>query len=432
MFHFILPLAILLLTASVEVGFAEDQSKDTSQEKYSVEGLVQRALNQSELLKSSKYRTEEKRFSAQQAKAWQNPEISLSGGRKQASPQDPSEPTQSGLLYEGSISQPFFFPGKQKLRGEIGNLEADVAQVKANETELLIATDVVRLSYEYEINQRKKDLAENRQKRFELIQTYLSGHVFASPQQKAERLIVERRVHNLATEALRFRAALKAAYEKLNLYVSWEKEAVPKIDVPWVKGAREIDKSAWATLIQERNFNLLSQRLLVLSAEKENRLAKRQNIPDFSIFGSYAQEKAGDTEQFLKGGISFPIPILNQNRGGIKSTARRIEAENALLRFNEQQLQSQLGQLYGEYQVARETVTHYPEGALATLENQLRDMEREFRKGRVNLITFLELDSEVGETYERTLDAQLNLLDKLLALSFLAGDREFISRISEF
>lgn len=428
MFRFILSLAILLLMASAEMGFAQEPS----QEKHSLQSLVDRALNQSELLKASKLRTEEKRFSAKQAKAWQNPEVGLAGGQKQSSPQDPQESTKSGLIYEASISQPFFFPGKQKLRGEIGNLEADLAQVKANETELLIATDVMRLSYEYEINQRKKDLAENRQKRFELIQTYLSGHVFASPQQKAERLIVERRVHNLATEALRFRAALKAAYEKLNLLVAWEKEATPQIEVPWLKGARELEKSAWSTLIQERNFNLLSQRLLVLSAEKENRLAKRQNIPDFSLFGSYAQEKAGDTERFLKGGISFPIPILNQNRGGIKSSARKIEAENALLRFNEQQLQSQLGQLYGEYQVAREAVTHYPEGTLTTLENQLRDMEREFRKGRVNLITFLELDSEVGETYERTLDAQLNLLDKLLALSFLAGDREFISRISEF
>lgn len=424
MVRFILWLTILLLTASAGVGF--------TQEKYALETLVDRALTQSELLKSSNLRTEEKRFAAQQAKAWQNPEVGLAVGRKQSSPADPAEPTQSGLLYEGSISQPFFFPGKQKLRGEIGNLEAELAQVKASETELLVATDVVRLAYEYGINQRKKELAENRQKRFELIQSYLSSHVFASPQQKAERVIVERRVHNLATDALKFRAALKAAYEKLNLYVAWEKETTPKIDVPWMKGTGEIAKESLATLIRERNFDLLSQRLSVLSAEKENRLAKRQNLPDFALSGFYGQEKAGDTERKIGGGLTFAIPLLNQNRGGIKSTARKIEAENALLRFNEQQIQSQLGQLYAQYQVARESVTHYPEASLAILENQLREAEREFRKGRVNLITFLELDSEVGETYERTLEAQLTLLDKYLSLSFLAGERGFISRLSEF
>ena len=428
MIRSILSFSIIFLVALIHVGFTQDEVP----EKVSLASLVDRALNRSESVKAAQLQIEEKQFSAQQSRSWQNPEVSLSGGHKQASPQDHSEPAQSGLLYEASISQPFFFPGKQKLRGDIGKLEAEAAKVKYSETEIMLVYDVIKLSYDYEINRRRKALAESRLHRFEVIQSYLSGHVFASPQQKAERLIVERRFNNLTADTLKSHAALKTAYEKLNLLVGWERVITPEIAVPWLQGKAGLDPSESLKSATTRNFNLASQRLLVRSAQKENRLAKWENFPDFVLFGSYAQEKAGDTERFLKGGISFSIPLLNQHRGDIRSTARKIEAENALLRFNEQQIQSQLAQLHTEYEIAREIVQRYPEASLGTLEKHLREIEQEFRKGRVSLITFIELDSEISQTYERTLEAQVSLLDKLMAISFLAGNRDFISRLSEF
>jgi outer membrane protein TolC len=386
--------------------------------KYKLAELIEQAMRQSHWLASSQARTEEKRFAAKQAGAWQNPSVSFSVGSKEAG-------GARGSLYEATMTQPLAFPGKRRLRREIGELDAQVSEVRTKGAEITVVHDVIRLAYQYEINRRKKEIAKKRQKRFELIQSYLAGRPFPSPQQKAERNLVSTRLTNLTIDALKVEGDLAKTYENLSLYVPLEPES--EIEVPWLKGVGTLDKTEWARTAPKKNADLLAQQLRIDSSRKEKSLAKREVLPDLGISGFYRTESAGGAERAVGGGLELTVPVWNWNRSGIKSAEKRLEADERLLRFNELDLRSQLGESFAAYEVAREAVRRY--SALSGLKKQMREADEEFRKGRLALIPFLELDSAIYETEFRALEAQFDLADKFLTLMSLAGERDVLSRL---
>jgi len=378
--------------------------------------LIERALKRSDFIASLKIRIDVKMFAAAQARAWQNPIVGLLAGQKRVFPAQ-------GPLYEVSVTQPFIFPGKQNLHGEILDIESELNKIRATEGEVALTHDVIRLAYAYRMNANKKKFSKNRQKRFQLIQSYLKGNLFPSPEKQAERHIVEARLTNLATEALQIEVSLARAYEQLNLYVGLDAGASPTFEVPWLQGTIKIDKKEWLKTVTTKNFDLAKGQLSVRASLKEKELAEKKTLPDMGLSAFYREEKGNESERAAGLGISLPLPLFNQNGDGIQSAEKQLEAEEQLLRFSKRQLESQLKILNQEFDIAQQSVRHYPKATLESLEQKLRQAESEFRKGRVSLLTFLELDTEAAETNSRVLDAQSTLVDKFLSLLFLKGER---------
>jgi tetratricopeptide (TPR) repeat protein len=137
-------------------------------ETYPLAALVERALSRSDWVAALEARVEEKRVAAEQALAWQNPQLGIAVGRKQVA-------SLRGPAYEAAISQPFFSPGKQALRAQMLDLGAEGERVRVRHASLFTSSEVVRLAYEYAANRRKTKFAKERLQRFELIRGYLAG-----------------------------------------------------------------------------------------------------------------------------------------------------------------------------------------------------------------------------------------------------------------
>jgi len=131
-------------------------------------------------------------------------------------------------------------------------------------------------------------------------------------------------------------------------------------------------------------------------------------------------------------GISLPLPIFNQNEKGIRSAEKNIQAEKSALDFQYRQLDSSLSALLVELEVARKRVLQYHNTLLSTMENELKETDEEFRKGRVDLLVFLELDTETSETFNRVLEAHYLLMEKVTTLFLLSGERNIISELTTF
>jgi len=393
--------------------------------KYSLETLVEAALSRSDQITSQKARIDEKEESAALARAWQNPLLELSAGAKFVTPD-------VGPHFQVGLSQPFFFPGKQGLRKEVLDFEKTLEEIRLSETELAITVDVVRLAYEYAIYEHKARFAENRRKRFELIRAYLAGHTFASPQQQITSNIVKQRLKNISADEQHLQGALQATLQQLNFYVAQDMANRPEIQVPWLEGKRVVDESLWVERALSSNTELASQRVLVNQATKEKDLSSKELWPDFSLSAFYAQESAGQTERFLGLGISFPLPIWNQNRPLFRSKEHKIRAETYQLSLKERKVKSLVQKLVAEYASDQTIVAEYSKESLATLESQLQSMEKEFRKNRIDFILFLELDIQATETANRVLNAQLHLLDTVASLHFLARDKNLLADLSTF
>lgn len=416
---------LVLLLAPPLTHAQGQQVAEPAGEKLALADLVDLAIQNTQIIGSLDARMEQKRFAASQARVWPGSSLDFSIGRRR-------ESAVSGPRYELGFAQPLPLLGKPGLRGSLFDLESQSWQVRRAAAQIAVTLNVVQLAYEYAANRRKADFVEKRQKRFELIQEYLAGRVFPTPQRKAESRIVRHRVKGLVADAIQSQAGFKVSFEKLKVYVPLRPVEYPDIDAPWLSGAKTIDEREWLARALENNPDLRVQRIAVRGADVEKTLASREGLPDPSLAASYEEGRAAETEKNFGLGLSLALPSWNSNRAGIKSAQARRLAEERLLGFEEQKLKAEIPRLLVEYEAARQIVQKHPQDMLRELEAQLKETEEGFRKGQVDLLTFLELDSTASETYGRVLDAQRDLAAKIAELLATVGEQDALSQLGAF
>jgi outer membrane protein TolC len=330
------------------------------------------------------------------------------------------------------FSQPLPLSGKLGLRGGLFDLESESWRVRRAASQTGVTLNVAQLAYEYATNRQKAEFAGKRQKRFELIHAYLTGRVFATPQRKAESHIVQNRLTDLVVNAIQSQAGFAASFEKLKVYVPSKTETYPDIEVPWFMGARTLDEKEWMTKALENNPDLRLQRFTVKGAELEKSLAKKEGLPDSSLLASYEKSETDVTETNYGLGLGLSFPSWNRNRSGTKSAEQKKIAEERLLGFEEQKLSAELARTLVEYEAARLTIQKYPESLLSDLEKQLQEAEQGFRKGQLDLLTFLELDSSASETFSNVLSAQRDFAAKVAEILVLTGEPDPLVQLKSF
>lgn len=387
--------------------------------------LVGMALKSTQLLSAQDARVEERRLSADQARVWSGPSASFLAGRTK-------QTETSGSRFELSVAQPIPLTGMPRLRGGLLDLESESGRVERAAAEVSVTLSVAQGAYEYAASRRKAAFAESRRKRFELVQSYLAGRVFPTPQRKAESRIVSNRVKNLVAEAIQSEAGYKASLEKLKAYVPLESGKYPEVEVPWLKGSQLLDQKEWLGRALANNPELRIQRLTVKSAGLAKTLASREGLPDTALAATYEKGQADIIGTSYGLGISLGFPSWNRNRSGIKSAEQRRLAEERMLGYAEQRLKAELPRALVEYEAARQTVLKYPQEMLAELDSQLKEADEGFRKGQVDLLTFLEADASASETYSRALDAQVQLAAKAAELMTVTADPEALTKLGSF
>ena len=419
-------LLIVVFEVSLPLAAAQVSAQgEPADRKYSLADLVGLAIQHTKLLGVQDARIEEARLSAAQARVWPGLFAELSAGRK-------SEGDASGPRYELSVAQPLSLTGKTGLRGGLLDLQSESWRVQRIGSEIFVTLTVAQGAYEYAANRRKAAFAEKRRKRFEVIQSYLSGRGFATPQRKAESRIVQNRLNNVVADAIQSQAGFKVSLEKLKVYVPIDSGKYPDFEVPWFSGTQSLNENEWVERAFANNPGLRVQRIAVQGADMEKTLASREGLPDTAVVASYERSKAAETERNYGLGLSLAFPSWNRNRSGIKSAEQKKLAEERQLGYEEQKLRAELAHALVEYEAARQTVLKYPQEMMAELEVQLQDTDEGFRKGQVDLLTFLELDGSAAETIGRALDAQVDLAAKAVELLAVTADRDALTKLASF
>lgn len=394
-------------------------------DKYTLPQLVEIALQNTQMLASQDARIEEQRLAGTQSRAWPGASFDFSLGQKK-------DGDQSGPRYELGFSQPLPLTGKLGLRGGLFDLESESWRVRRTASQATVTLKVTELAYEYMANRRKAEFSGRRQKRFELIHVYLTGRVFATPQRKAESRIVQNHLTDIVVDAIQSQAGFEALFKKLQVYVPWNTETYPEIEVPWFAGTRTLDNKEWMAKALENSPDLRLQRFSVKVAELERSLAKKEGLPDPSLLASYEKSETDVTETNYGLGLGLAFPSWNRNRSGTKSAEQKQVAEERLLAFEEQKLRAELAKTLVEYEAARLTLQKYPQSLLSDLEKQIQEAEQGFRKGQLDLLTFLELDSSASEAFNHVLDAQRDFAAKIAEILVLTGEQDALAQLKSF
>lgn len=404
---------------------SSSQPERATLSNYTLDMLVDRALKESDQIRSQKARILEKQEAQAQAGFWANPNLNLNVGTKYLE-------SEFSPSFDISLAQDFDISGKRRARGELAGIEKKLKEIDLLESELSIATEVIRLSYGYAINERKIRYAENRQSRFRLLQSYLAGHTFASPTQQTTSMIVKGRLQDVEADSVRLRGEQKSNLAELGFYVRLDPESSPTISVPWLRGERQLVEDEWVKKTLEQNLSIAKQRIEQEKAKHEETLFRREIWPDFSLSATYGQEFARDPERTFSVGIGIPLPLWNRNQASLRSSTHKIQAEGYLASLKENQSRTIVQKLLAAYEIARSVAGKYPENTIAKLEANLQKMEREFRKNRIDFLLFLELDMQASETIAHVLDAQQALIEAIISLFAVSRDASILAELKNF
>ena len=148
------------------------------------------------------------------------------------------------------------------------------------------------------------------------------------------------------------------------------------------------------------------------ATEAELRLQIAKQFPDVHLNPGY-QFDQGDNKWTL--GLTFELPVLNQNQGPIaESKARR---EEAAARFTELQAKviSEIDRAVAAYRVAREQLAT-SDSLLAAERQQQQSVEAQLKAGAVDQLDMLNAQLELGVAMLAQLDGQAKLQQSLGAL----------------
>jgi cobalt-zinc-cadmium efflux system outer membrane protein len=150
----------------------------------------------------------------------------------------------------------------------------------------------------------------------------------------------------------------------------------------------------WTAVRARRDADLLSARL--------------KAVPD--VTASLGWRRYGDTpENAIRLGISMPIPVLDQNRGGIREAqelAQRTEAEREVNRLT---LIATVGKAYDSANGALQQIDLLRRTVLPATRSTLSTIEAGYEQGRFTVL-------EILDSYQRVADAELMEHDALTTL----------------
>ncbi|WP_408095712.1 TolC family protein [Peredibacter sp. HCB2-198] len=369
-----------------------------------------------------------------QSRVLANPILTYQGGRLKSG-------TQSGQVTDLTFMQPVPWPGKRSALIKSHEFLSRISQMDVAEARLSLGHRVYILAYELaseiEIEKHNKE----RKERFSLIAKYLSSRPLASPKQQLDKDIIEsqiRLVEKLMNQVtarkngLREELRLLTGLDSLDITVDWEKLPAPH---PRDYYASNIG-DGWRIKKLDQSVKLSENRI------EEARLQAR---PDIMVGVNYRQENVAPVNHFYHGQVAVVIPIVDRGQHSVQTARAQLRrdeasmklavqetntelASRAQLRRDEasmklavQETNTELAYSYESLLAAKNGLSLFPMTLKHKSELRFQKAEDAFRKGQIDVMTFLQSDTQVHENIDLIYTSRLEYLTAVSRLEQLVG-----------
>jgi outer membrane protein TolC len=372
---------------------------------YKISELLEIAEKNS-AIKSAEFLAASQKNFANQQKYWENPNLSFSQISNQST-------------YNFSQQVPFF--GKLESKYNIEEAQFKILSNRRDNLALFIKAETFSLLFEYYALQQKIDLAQKRLARLSLIDKYLSNIVLSSPTQVAQGRITKDKIKLVERDLTKYRNQLFQTWNKANVYLNLETK--PNLAISWLDEKSYQGKNFFIEAAISNNLQLKEQKFLLKKYEAELSFAKLEKMPDVNISATQQNgSQSGSSSNSSGVGISASIPLFNRNQEKILSAQSKIKSQEFELEFVKNQLVNLISSDISQFETSLKIAQNFPISDIAKTLARLNQANNEFKKGNLDFITYIELDSQEYQIIDTILDTQVALATSYADLMLKIGN----------
>ncbi len=320
-----------------------------------------------------------------------------------------------------SVSQTVPFYGKLQSKYDIFDAEFRALDVRKNNLSLFVKSEVFSLLYQYQALKKKIELAQRRLDRLTLVDKYLATIVLSSPTKKAQWHITKDRIRLVERDLIKFQNELYQTWNLANVYLNLESEPT-NISFEWLDDKNYRGKKFFVEAALENNIELKEQKILVSKYKSELSFAKVEQMPDVNVSAIRENGSALRGKDSSGVGLSVSIPLFNRNQEKIASSESKIRAQEQEVEFRRNQLVQLISNDISAYETSLKLAKNFPITNIKTIISRLNDANSDFKKGVLDFITYIELDSQEYQTIDTIIDTQVELAASYATLMNKVGN----------
>ena len=172
----------------------------------------------------------------------------------------------------------------------------------------------------------------------------------------------------------------------------------------------------------ENNLELKEQKILVSKYKSELSFAKVEQMPDVNVSATRENGSASTGKDSSGVGLSVSIPLFNRNQEKIASSESKIRAQEQEVEFRRNQLVQLISNDISEYETSLKLTKNFPVNNISKIISRLAEANSDFKKGVLDFITYIELDSQEYQTIDTIIDTQVELAASYAALMIKVGN----------
>jgi outer membrane protein TolC len=378
---------------------------------YRIDELLDIAQQNSANIRAAEYSAMSQKRLANQQTYWSNPVASF--GR-------------IGGQDTYSVSQTIPFYSKLQKKYDIEEAQYRVLETQKNNLALSVKSEVFSLLYQYQALKKKIELAQKRLDRLSLVDKYLATIVLSSPTKQAQWHITKDKIRLVERDLIKFRNQLYQTWNAANVFLNLETEPT-NISLEWLDDKNYRGKKFFVESALENNLELKEQKFLISKARSELSFAKVEQMPDVSVSatrqnGSSNGSFAGANQDSTGVGLSLSIPLINRNQEKIASSQSQIKAQESSYEFQRNQLIQLISNDISEYETSLKLAKNFPVTNINKIVSRLSEANSDFKKGVLDFITYIELDSQEYQVIDTILDTQIDLAASYAQLMIKVGN----------
>ncbi|PJZ53838.1 hypothetical protein CH380_07450 [Leptospira adleri] len=407
---------VLLFTFFISVMFVFPIQSDTSRE-LDIASILSLAEKNSPLLLSLNADLETLFYQRKQQGKTQNPSVTMDYGQRNAAGEVGSE-------YAMQFEQPIYFPGRKELRQLLVDNDARIKEIQLSEASNSIRFNALKFAYRYLVSASKKDHVKERLRRLSIIESYIRARPFITPQAKTDLFIIQRKILALRKHFNDLELDANKQYEAMNLYLMLE--TAPSVRIPFFSEGVKFDFKDLQDKAVSRNLTLLAAKGEIEKAKTELNIANLEKYPDYSIISQVGEDRSGVANRFYDFGVKFKLPVWDQFQNKVSAAETNVKSKQGLLNHQENLVKSAFKQAFLDYEQSKSNLRLFNLSKLDEIERDLNYADVEFKKGRILMMSYLELENQLHETHHAILDAQISHVETLLNLLHISNEKEII------